>query len=74
MRMGNYLLDTHLLESIRQKIMSNINNLTCVCENCTSAMLLQYYLNKFRSTQLAKLDRLHINAASTRHLQIYKID
>ena len=31
--------------------MSNINNITCGCEKCISAMLLQYDLNKLRLRQ-----------------------
>ena len=37
-------------------------------------MLLQSYLNKRRLSQLAKLDKLYINYASTRILQISKIN
>ena len=35
-------------------------------------MLLQSYLNKWRISQLAKLDKLYINPALTRLLQISK--
>ena len=38
--------------------MSNINNITCGWKKCISAMLLQPYLNKWRLSQLAKLDKL----------------
>ena len=51
-----------------------INKITCWCETCISAMLLQSDLNKWRLLQLAKLDELFINSASTRFLQISKHD
>ena len=51
------------------KPMSNINNITCGCETCISAMLLQSDINKWSLSKLAKLDHLYINSASTR---IYK--
>ena len=41
----------------------NRNNITCVCETCISDMLLKYDQNKWRSTHLAKLDKLYIDAA-----------
>ena len=52
---------------------SNINIITCGYETCISTMLLNSGLNKWQLTQLAKLDKLYINAASTRPLQIYHI-
>ena len=54
--------------------MSNRNNITRGCETCMSAMLLQSDLNKWRLSQLAKLDKLYINSASTRVLQRYRHD
>ena len=48
------------------KSMSNRNKITCECETCISAMLLQSDLNKLSLSQLAKLDKLCINYASTR--------
>ena len=52
---------------------SNINIITCGYETCISTMLLNSGLNKWQLTQLAKLDKLYINAASTRILQRSKI-
>ena len=52
------------------KTTSNRNKITCGCETCISAMLLQLDLNKWRLSQLTKLDKLYINSASTRLLQI----
>ena len=54
--------------------MSNRNNITRGYETCMSAMLLQSDLNKWRLSQLAKLDKLYINSASTRVLQRYRHD
>ena len=51
------------------KTMSNINKITRVCKTSISAMLLQSDLNKLRISQLAKLDKLYINSASTRTLE-----
>ena len=56
------------------KSMSNINNITCVCETFISSMLLQSDISKCRLSQLAKLDKLYIYSASTRILQRYKIN
>ena len=56
------------------KPMSKINNVTCGCETCISAMLLQWDLNKCRLSPLAKPDKLYINSESTRLLQISKHD
>ena len=52
--------------------MSNINNITCGCETFISTKLRQYDFNKCKLTQLEKLDKLYINAASTSILQISK--
>ena len=52
------------------KPMSNINNITCGFKTRISAILLQSDLNKYRLSQLAKLDKLYINSESTRLLQI----
>ena len=54
------------------KPMSNRNNITSGCKTCISAMLLQSNLNNWRLSQLAKLDKLYINSASSRLLQISK--
>ena len=54
--------------------MSKKNKNTCECKTCISAMLLQSDLNKWRISQLAKLDKLYINYASTRILQKCKND
>ena len=54
--------------------MSNIDKITCGCRTCISAMLLQSHLNKWRISQLEKLDKLYINSASTRILQTSKND
>ena len=56
------------------KPMSTINKITCGLETCTSTMLLKNDLNKWRLTQLSKLDKLYINDASTRLLQISNKD
>ena len=53
--------------------MSNRNNIIWGCETCISTMLLQSDLNKWRLSQLEKLDMLYNNSASTRILQISKI-
>ena len=53
--------------------MSKINNITCRCKTCISAMLFQSDLNKWRLSQFSKLDKLYINYISTRLLQISKI-
>ena len=52
--------------------MSNRNKITCGCKTCISAMLIQSDINKCRLSQLAKLDKLYINSASNRLLQISK--
>ena len=50
--------------------MSKKNKITCGCKTCISVMFLQSDLNKWRLSQSTKLDKLYINYASTRHLQI----
>ena len=50
------------------------NNITCGCETCISAMLLQPDLNKWRISKLSKPDKLYITSASTRLLEIFKND
>ena len=52
--------------------MFNRNIITCGCKTRTSDMSLQLDDNKWRLSQLAKLDNLYINYASTRTLQIPK--
>ena len=47
------------------KPMINRNNITCGCETCIIAMLIQSDINKCRLSQLAKIDKLYINSAST---------
>ena len=54
------------------KPMSNRNKITCGCKTCIGAILLQSDNNKWRISQLAKLDKLHINSASTITLEIPK--
>ena len=54
--------------------MSNRNKITCGCKNCISSMLIQSYINKWRLSQLAKLDKLYINSSSTKFLEISKND
>ena len=56
------------------KPISNINNITCGCETCISAMLHQSYFNKWKLSKSAKLDKLYIDYASTRLLKISKHD
>ena len=72
-----YLLDIRHLESTRQKnIKSRINRtkITCECKTGIISMLLQLYLNTWRLSQLAKLDKLYINPALTILLQRSKHD
>ena len=38
--------------SLRKYTPRNRNNITCVCEACISAMLLQYYLNEWGLREL----------------------
>ena len=56
------------------KPMSSRNNITCGCKTCISTMLLQSYINKWRISQLYRVDKLYINSASTRLLDIFKND
>ena len=53
---------------------SNRNKIICGCETCISAMLLQSDINEWRLSKWDKLDKLYNNSASTRLLQISKID
>ena len=55
------------------KLMNNMNCITCGLEACISAMLLQSDLNKCRLSQLVKHDKLYINYASTKILNIQKL-
>ena len=54
------------------KLTRNRNKITCICKTCVSNMLLQSYLNKWRISQLAKLEKSYINSETTRILEIYK--
>ena len=54
--------------------MSTRNKIKCRFETCISDMLLWSYLNKWRISQLSKLDKLCFNSASTRILQKSKIN
>ena len=67
----NYVLEIRHLRSTYQKnkSMSNIKNITCGYETCISSMLLQSYLNKWRISQLSKLNKVCINSASTQLLK-----
>ena len=53
---------------------SNIDMITSVCEAGISEMPIQSDINKCRLSQLDKLDKLYINYAWTRLLQISKYD
>ena len=65
-----YIEDKYL----RKYTPNNINptskrdNITCGYKTCISAMLLQSYINKWRLSQLSKIDQLYMNSASTRIL------
>ena len=59
---GDMYLRKYMPKYVKQ--MSNRNNITCGCKTCISAILLSSDLNKWRSTQLVKLDKLYINATS----------
>ena len=65
-------LRKYIPKYIKQK--SNRNKITCGYKNCIGAMLIQSDLNKWRISQLAKLDQLYIDHASTRLLEISKND
>ena len=54
------------------KPMSNRNKIKCGFKTCISAILLQLDLNKWRISQVEKLDKLYINFALARLLQISK--
>ena len=54
--------------------MRNKNNITCGCKKWISAILIQSDINKWRLSQLDKLDKLYNNYEETRILQISKID
>ena len=69
---GDASLRKYMPKNIKPII--NRNNITCRCKTCISAMLLQSDLNKWRIPQSEKLDKLYINSASTRLLQISKND
>ena len=56
------------------KPMRNRNRITYGYKACISDMLLQSYLNKWKLSRLNKLDKLYINSASTRFLQMPKIE
>ena len=69
---GNFFIrDTSLKNHMPKyiKTMSKRNKITCVYNTCIIAMLLQLDLNKWRISQLAKLDKLYNNSASTRDLE-----
>ena len=51
------------------KTLSNIKNITCGCETCICAWLLQLYINKWRWWKLSKLNKLYNNSESTKFLQ-----
>ena len=57
------IVDTSLRKYMPKYIkpMSNRNKITRGCETCISVMLLQSDLNKWRLSQLAKLDKVYIN-------------
>ena len=72
---GNiYIGDTSVRKYMPKYIkpMSNRNNITCGWETCISAMLLKSDLDKWIISQLSKLDKLYINSASTKILEISK--
>ena len=56
------------------KLTRNRNKITCGCKTCIISVLLQSDLNKGRISKLSKLDKLYINSASTRLLEISKND
>ena len=53
--------------------MGKRNHITCSCETCINSLLLQSDSNKWRLTILEKLDKLYINASSTRLLPRFNI-
>ena len=54
--------------------MSNKNNITCGCKTCIISLLLQLDINKWRISQISKLDQLYINYTSTRLIETSKND
>ena len=57
---GNLCIgDTSLRKYMQKYIkpMSNRKKITCGCKTCISAMLPQSYINKWRLSKLAKLDK-----------------
>ena len=66
--------DTSLREYMPKYIqpMRNRNNITCGSRTCISAMLLHSDLNKWRLSQLTKIDKLCINYASTIYFSMIK--
>ena len=69
---GNMSLRKYMQNFI--KPISDRKNITCVYKTCISAMLIQSDLNKWRISQLAKLDKLYINFALNRLLERSKND
>ena len=69
---GDTSLSKYIPTTIKPR--SKRNRITYICESCIVAILIQLDLNKCRLTQLKKIDKLYINAAPTRTLQISKID
>ena len=67
---------TSLRKYTPKNIKSRINRtkITCECKTGIISMLLQLYLNTWRLSQLAKLDKLYINPALTILLQRSKHD
>ena len=65
------IVDTSLRKCMQEYIkpIRNRNKITCVCKTCISAMLLQSDINKWRLSQLSKIDKLYINSTLTRILQ-----
>ena len=70
------IVDTSLRKYMPKYIkpISNRNNITCGCKTCMIAMLFQSYLNKYMIPQWAKFDKLYINSASIRLLEISNND
>ena len=71
-----FIGDTSLRNYITKYIKPMIyrNSIKCGHKTCISVMLLQSDLNKWRLSQLAKLDQLYNNSAPTRLSQISKND
>ena len=51
-----------------------MNMIKCGCEKCVSSVFHQSDLNKWRLSELLKLDKLYIDYESTRLLHISNID